>query len=244
MRGVLGRDEHLRELGDRTRVGRRWGGWRQSRHAQLPTIGDGDRFLLEGGIRHQHHGPVRRGRRYLVGAHRRLGEVRERHRRVVPLGVIADHRRGVLHRVRPLHVAAPPRGVEDVADHHVDGHAIGKGVVDRHRRMLQADGAMGHDHHRLALDLGVAVCHRHRRLLVAARQELGLGVAAVVDDGLVQTAERGARVGGHILQVERLEDIDHEVRAGAIGVVFLRRRRRGAGFDGGGGLRRLCGIRR
>ena len=56
------------------------------------------------------------------------------------------------------------RGVEVVAADHDDRHAVAPGVVDRHRRVLQADGAVAEHHHRLAFDLEVAVRHRDRRI--------------------------------------------------------------------------------
>ena len=107
--------------------------------------------------------------------------------------------------------------------------------------MLQADGAVRHDHHRLAFDLGVAVRHGDRRFFVAAGEQLGVLVAAVVDEGFVQAAEAGAGIGGDVFEAERLDDVDHEVGAGAVGGVDVGARRRRAGFGGdlaGGGQRR------
>ena len=75
-----------------------------------------------------------------------------------------------------------------------------------------------HEHrHRLAFDLEVAVRHGDRRLLVAAGDELRRRVAAVVDERLVDAAEARAGVGRDVLEVERLEDVDHEVAARPIG---------------------------
>ena len=134
----------------------------------------------------EHDRAVRRRHRDLVGAHAGLREVSERHGHVVPLDVIAHHRGGVLHAVGPLDVTPAPAHVEDVAEDDVDGHAVGVGVVDRHRRVLEAHGSVRHHQHRLAGDLGVAVRHGDRRFLVTAGQELGRRVAAVVDQRFVE----------------------------------------------------------
>ena len=80
--------------------------------------------------------------------------------------------------------------------------------------MLQSDGAMGQYAHRLAGRLGIAVSDGHRRLLVHAGQELRLRVAAIIDHRFVQAATTGTRIAGNIFEVERLQHIDHEVRAG------------------------------
>jgi hypothetical protein len=52
---------------------------------------------------------------------------------------------------------------------------------------------------------------------VAAGNELGLGVVAVVDDRLVNAAEARAGIGGDELEVQRLDHVDHEVAAGPVG---------------------------
>ena len=96
------------------------------------------------------------------------------------------------------------RRVGDVAEDHVHGHAIAVGVVDRHGRVLQAHGAMREYGQRLALDLGVAVGHADRRFLVAAGEELGIAIAAVVDHRFVQGAEAGAGIGADVLDAQDL----------------------------------------
>src|SRR5438309_1131784 len=73
-------------------------------------------------------------------------------------------------------------GVEIVAADHDHGHAVAPAVVDRHRGVLQADGAVAEGHQRLARDLEVAVAHGDGGFLVRAGQEFGLLVAAVVDE--------------------------------------------------------------
>jgi len=118
--------------------------------------------------------------------------------------------------VGPFGRATPFGCVERVSgeDHH--RHAIGPGIEDRHRRMLDSDTAVDHRAHGLACGLGVAVCHRHRRLLVHAGEELGFAVAAVVDQRFVQAPEARARIRRDVLEVERLDDVDHEVGPGTL----------------------------
>ncbi len=123
---------------------------------------------------------------------------------------------GILHRVVPLRAGTALRGVEPVAREDHDRHAVDPRVVDGHRRMLQSHGAVDGDTHGLAGGLRVAVRHRDGRFLVHAGEELRHPVAAVVDEGLVQAAEARAGVGGHVVEAERLDDVDHEVGAGAI----------------------------
>ena len=88
---------------------------------------------------------------------------------------------------------------------------------------------------RLAFDLVIAVRHRNRGFFMAARNQLGLAVAAVVDDRFVQPTEARARVRASVIQAERLDCVDHIVGAAAtlredLGLS------RPHGFFGGGAL--------
>jgi hypothetical protein len=62
---------------------------------------------------------------------------------------------------------------------------------------------------------------------VQAREELGLLVVPVVDDGFVDAAEARAGVRRDVVDVERLQDVHHEVAARPIG---------GEHFDVDGGV--------
>jgi len=95
------------------------------------------------------------------------------------------------------------------------GTRSAKAFVDRHGGVLEADGAVGHHHDGFAFDLGEAVGHGDGGFLVAAGEEFRGAVAAVVDDRFVERAEGGAGVGADVLDAEGLDDIDHEVGAGA-----------------------------
>ncbi len=77
--------------------------------------------------------------------------------------------------------------------------------------MLQAHGAVDRGDDRLAGDFRVAVRHRHGLFLVHARQELWALVAAVVQQRLVKPAEARAGVHRHVVDVEALDDVDHDV---------------------------------
>jgi len=116
---------------------------------------------LELGVGDDHDRSVRRRHRDLVSPNRRLAEVLQRGWRVVPFRVVAHHRARVLHAVQPLETRLPQRRVERVAEHDVDRYSIAVCVVDRHRRVLQADGAVREDAERLSFDLEVAVRHRY-----------------------------------------------------------------------------------
>ena len=223
-RGAIGDDDRIlrvdqqsRRFGDRTGIALRRRRHREPRDPQTRRDLVRDRIFLQPAVDDQQHRHHRRRHRNLVGAHRRLGEVRQRDRLIVPLDVVAHHGRRVLHAVRPLDARPPQRRVERVAGQDVDRHAVAVGVVDRHRRVLHADRAVTQRRHRLALGLEVAVGHRHRRLFVQAGDELGRCVAAVVDDRLVDAAEARAGIGGDELEVQRLDHVDHEVAAGSVG---------------------------
>ncbi len=143
------------------------------------------------------------------------------------------------------HPRRPMRGIEVVAADDDHRHAVAPGIVDAHRRMLQADGTMHQSHQGLAGDLEVAVRHADRGLFMHAGQKFRLLVLAVVDQRLVQRAETRCRIAGQVFDVERLDDVDHEIRAGLAAFVaaldFLRR----AGFSSGHfGIRRQRGRTR
>ena len=174
-----------------------------SRGMRTPVCGT--RALLHVVVYHQHHRPHGRRHSEFVGPNGGFGEVAQRSGFIVPLDVIADHRRHILSAVVRIDAVCPRAAVHPVADDDVDRHPVGVGVVDRHRGVLQSDDAVQHRHHRLALDLGEAMRHGHRRLFVAAGQQLRHLVAAVVDDGFVQAFEARAWIRSNVLEAERLD---------------------------------------
>ena len=191
--------EPLGRLGERRAIALRRPGARELRDFQALLV---DRLFLQVDVAVDEHRLHRRRRRDLVGAHRRLGEVLQRHRIVVPLHEIAHQQRGILHRVVPLGAGAALHRVQPVAreDHH--RRAVDPGVVDRHRRVLHADAAVDERPHGLARGLRIAVRHGDRGLLVHAGEQLRLGVAAIVHQRLVQAAEARARVDADIFDSE------------------------------------------
>ena len=150
----------------------------------------------------------------------------QRTRVVVPFGVVAHHGGGVLHAVYPFHVAAPFAAVTAVARQNDHGRLIAVGVIDRHGRVLRADGAVHGGDGRLAFDLGVAVAHGRRDLFVITGDELGL-IAAVAHQRFMDAAEARARIGDEILDAERLDHVHHVVGAGTLDELALRATSRG-----------------
>jgi hypothetical protein len=233
---VLGRGEQLRRLRQRADVAHRRHHLGDLGNAQAAAVGD--RVLLQLGVeREQHRAHGRRGRD-LVGAYRRLGEMLQRGRLVVPLDEVAHDRGGVDRRVDPFDPGRALVRLDDVADHHVHRHPVAPGIVQRHAGVLQADRAVADHGDRLAFDLGVALRHVDGDLLVRAGEDFRL-VAAVVDDRLVQAAEARGAVHRQVVEVEGLEHVDHELAA-ARGLVHrvggrrqaLGRRQPGPGHGG------------
>ena len=114
-----------------------------------------------------------------------------------------------------------------IADDDEYRNSIAICVVNTHRGVLQSDGPMRENRQRLAFDFRVAVRHGDCGLFVAASDEFGLLVATIVDDRFVQRAETGPRIGAHVFDVERPEDVDHEVGAAMFRRQDVQFRRRG-----------------
>ena len=107
-----------------------------------------------------------------------------------------------------------------IADHKVNRDTIRVGVVDRHRRVLRTYGAVQQRHDRFAFDLRIAVRHRDRRLFVATGQKFRSLVSTIINDGLMETLETRSRIRRDVLEVERLQNIHHEVRTGILDDAF------------------------
>jgi hypothetical protein len=116
-------------------------------------------------------------------------------------------------RVRPVD-RAPLRGVDRAAAAEQEQrHAVAEGVVDGHGGVHEADEVVDRRDADLPGALGVAVGQGDGDLLVQAEQQLRVDVAPVVDQGVVQAAERGARVQRHVLRAQGPQQVDHEVAA-------------------------------
>ncbi len=222
---AFGRDQHFRQFGDRARIRLRRHHLGELGNAQALRVGD--RVLLQLGIEREENRRHRRRGRDLVGAHGRFREMLERGRLVVPFDELAHERRRIEGRMHPFGAGRALVGFQDVADHDVDRHAIAPGIVERHRGVLQADHAVAHHGHRLAFHLGVAVRHGDGDLLMGAGEDLGLGIVAVIDHGLLDAAEARGAIDGAVIHVERLEHVHHEVAAArGLRHRILRRRER------------------
>ncbi len=209
---MLGSREPLRGLRERRALALRRARARELRDPDLVLR----RLLLQLDVAIDDDRLHRRRGRDLVRAHGRLREMRKRRRGVVPLHEVAHERYHVLRGMVPFRAGTPLDRVGAVSREDHERHAIDPGVVDGHRAMLQAYGAVHERGHGLAGRLRVAVRHRDRRLFVHAGEELGLLVAAIVDERLLQAAEARAGVRRHVFEVERLDDVDHEIGAGAL----------------------------
>ena len=220
--GIAGEPPHqeyreLRRLDAAERLPDRRGGRRRRRRRPVAAdIGDGDllgkRRFLQFGVETDIDRTLGPGGGDLVspedGFHRRLG----RARLVVPFGVMADHRRLVLGGMNPVDPGPAlvgvhrPGGAED--DHRA---APAPGVEDRHGAVHEADiGMQRHGHGRLG-DPGIAVGDGDRVFFVQADQHLGIGVAEVIDDGIVKAAIAGAGHQGDIFEVEAPDHFRHHV---------------------------------
>ncbi len=128
-------------------------------------------------------------------------------RRRVPLGVAADH---------AGHVVRAVRGdeAEIASGDQQRRRLVVVGLVDRHRRVLDADRPVQQRAHRLAGRLPVAMRHRHRRLLVQRGDELRHHVRriAVVDERFLNALEARPGIRGDVFDAEIPQHLHHQVR--------------------------------
>ena len=189
-----------------------------------------DRLLLQTGVERDCDRSAGRRHGDLEGAHEGLREVLERDRRVVPFGEVTHQRVDVLRRVECRHARRPMGGIKIIAADDDHGHTIAPRVVDGHRGMLQTHRAVAQRHQRLAGGLEVAVRHADPGFLVRASEEFRHLVAAIIDHRFVDPAITGSTVRGHVLDVERLDDVDHEIGAGSAADARRRQFARRSGF--------------
>ena len=132
---------------------RRWEG--EFRNAQPGAWRD--RSFLQVAVGDKEHGHHRRCHPDLIGAHGRLGKMRERDRQIVPLRVIPNHGGSILRAVIPLDAGTPRVRIDGIAQNNEHRLPARVRVIDGHRGVLQTDGAMRHHSHRFAFDSRVAV---------------------------------------------------------------------------------------
>ena len=209
--GIVGRHEHTGGLGQRAGIANRGYDPRQRGNAQPPAIWY--RVLLQFGIEREQDRTHWRREGDFVSAYRRFGEMLERGRLVIPFDEIAHDHGRVDRGMRPLELLQALFRIDDIADDRVDRYPVAPCVVERHRGVLQSHGTVTDRGHGLAFYLGVALRHREGNLLVRAGDDLGPLVHAIVDDRFVQSAEVRRGVHRQIIEVERLEHVDHEIPA-------------------------------
>ena len=196
---------HRNRLAHRRRGEREF--WNAKRGAVL------DPHFLQVYVEHDQDRLERRRHGDPVGAHDRFGKVLKRAGLVVPFEDVTDHCGGVLHRMYRGHARPALIGVAAVAGHHDHGSAVAPGVVDAHCGVLQTDGAVAQRDRRLACDLEIAMRHCGGGFLMHRRDQLRLLVIAIGDDGVVQAAAARRGIGEHIVDIQCLDAIEHEVGA-------------------------------
>ncbi len=154
-----------------------------------------------------------RGHRNLVCAHHGFCEVLQRPWLIVPLRVIADDRKRILRRVRCRNAGRTFGRVQMVAHQDDHGNTVAPSIVNRHRRVLKPYGPVKKPHHGLTGNFEVAMRHRSAGLFMHDRQHLRFDVHAVIGQRFVDAAAARGRIGGDVVDVQSLYDIDHEVRA-------------------------------
>ena len=211
-----------------------------------------DGLLLQARIEGDRDGPIGRRHGDLVGAHHGLRVMLQGDGGIVPLGVVAHDGVDVLRGMEGRHARRARGRVQIIAADDDQRHPVAIGVVDGHGGVLQAHCPMDHGDQRLAGDLEIAMGDAHARFLVHAADIFGGLVVPVIDHGLMQGAEARGAVRGRIFDVERLDDVQHEIRAGlaadarkffrrvGLGGDGLHRRRQGRGGVVRGGALRLC----
>ena len=215
--GDFGSHQHFGGFAQRVRIACGLRGHGQTGNFELARLALLERIFLKLAVGDDKHRPgrLRAGKR--IAAHGRLGEMLQRHRIVVPLDEVAHGRRAILHAVEPFD-AGPPFGERArVAGKEHHGNAVAVGVIDRHRGVLRADGAVHDRGHRFAGHLGVAMRHSDRNFLVQAGQPFRALVGSVIDEAFLQGPEGRAGTRRDVVEVERLADVDHEVGAGLFG---------------------------
>ncbi len=214
--GSLGRDHHPGGLAQCVRVAGGLRGHGQARDLEFARLALLQRVFLKLAVGDDKHRTRRLRAAQRIAAHRRLGEVLQRHRIVVPFDEVAHRRRAVLDAVEPFDAGPPLVERAGIAGEEQHRNAVAIGVVDRHRGMLRADSAVHDRGHRLAGDLGIAMRHSDRHFLVQAGQPFRFLVGAVIDETFLQGAECRAGAGGHVVDVQCFADVDHEIGAGLL----------------------------
>src|SRR5579875_1740961 len=174
-------------------------------------VGESDRFIellfLNPDVEANVDRSVRRGTRDLCRADDRLDRRLRGAGLIVPLRIVAHERSLIGGRVNPVdpgtalrRVDRPGRAQDD------ERHSIAPGVEARHRGVHQPDVAVDDREHRLAGDLRIPLCDRDRMLLMQTQEHLGVLVAEIVDDTVVQPAVACTRDERRVPKIELTQD--------------------------------------
>ena len=224
---ILRGHEHLRRFGERLRRGDRRDRRMVRRYREL-VAQPGQGVFLQPIVERDEHGPHWRRRREAAGVLHGIGDIGRRYRPIGPFERAGKERRQIRGAMIPGRRPEAFGLVSHIAGEHHDRNAIRPGVVDRHRGVLKAQDAIDKRRHRFACGARVAVAYGDADLLVHDGDQFGLGVFPIMNNRLVQTAYRSPGIDGDIVEIQRLEDVDHEIGTG-IGDGDRRRLRSGVG---------------
>ena len=93
-----------------------------------------------------------------------------------------------------------------------DRNPVNIGIENRHARVLQADHVVYDGDHGLAFSLGVTVGNCHGNFLVITKNNFRLVIAAVIDNGIVNSPERRAWIERRVFDIKSFHQIDHDIR--------------------------------
>ena len=133
---------------------------------------------------------------------------------IVELDHLANHRRLIGRGVNPVDPGATLIGIHRAGSAHQEQRlAVAIGVEDRHVGVHQSDVGMNDGRHRLIRGFRIAVRNAHCMVFMQAQQHARIGIAQMVDDGIVQAAIAGAGVEAHIFKPEPAQHLRRHVRA-------------------------------
>ena len=149
-----------------------------------------------------------------IGARHRVHDSGRGGGLVVEFDHLAHHRRLIGRGVDPVDPWAALVGIHRAGGAHQEQRlAVAERVEDRHVRVHQPDVGMDDGRHRLVRGFRIAVRNAHRMVFMQAQQHARIGIAEMVDDGIVQAAIAGAGVEAHIFKPEPAQHLRRHVRA-------------------------------
>ena len=208
---ILGLDQQVSNALQDLRVGLWWGRGRIAVRSGQRQWGTHHLFLQAGVVAYVDRS-LRVGLGNTVGAQKGLRHTGQRVGLIIPLDVIAHERTLYKCRVDPinpgasLHAIHGPGGAQGE-----DGGAVTPGIEQGHAGVLQAHDVVQQGGHQGATGLGIAMRHGHGDFFVTALDQFRHAVAAIIDDGVVETAKAGTRIAGGIGNAAGMEHIDDHI---------------------------------